>query len=140
MYDASRRSSGVRRCIEHRRTPDHANHKEVAMAERNHTREQSRLEQTIEAERSKLLQANAVLRCLYEVLLYADGEDAIQYAEAAHVVSTLIDDSVARLDLVRLRPQIEELKRGSRPDDGTMLRDSATELYRLEDTCRIRIT
>jgi hypothetical protein len=44
------------------------------MAERNDTREQSRLEQTIEAERGKLLQANAVLRCLYEVLLYADGE------------------------------------------------------------------
>ena len=110
------------------------------MADRNDTREQSRLEQTIEAERTKLLQANAVLRCLYEMLLYADGEDAIQYAEAAHVVSTLIDDSVARLDLVRLRPQIEDLKRGGKPDDGTMLRDSASELYRLEDTCRIRIT
>jgi len=110
------------------------------MAERNNTREQSRLEQTIEAERGKLLQANAVLRCLYEVLLYAEGEDAIQYAEAAHVVSTLIDDTVARLDLVRLRPQVEELKRGSNPDDGTMLRDSASEFYRLEDSCRIRIT
>ena len=91
-------------------------------------------------ERGKLLQANAVLRCLYEVLLYADGEDAIQYAEAAHVVSTLIDDTVARLDLVRLRPQIEELKRGGKPDDGTMLRDSASELYRFEDSCKIRIT
>ena len=110
------------------------------MAERNHTREQSRLEQTIEAERGKLLQANAVLRCLYEVLLYANGEDAIQYAEAAHVVSTLIDDSVARLDLVRLRPQIEELKHVSKPDDGTTLRDSASEFYRLEDSCRIRCT
>jgi hypothetical protein len=110
------------------------------MADRNDTRDQSRLEQTIEAERSKLLQASAVQKCLYEVLLYADGKDAIQYAEAAHVVSTLIDDTVARLDLVRLRPQIEELKRGAKPDDGTMLRDSASELYRLEDACRIRIT
>ena len=110
------------------------------MADRNHTREQSRLEQTIESERSKLLQANAVLKCLYEVLLYADGEDAIQYAEAAHVVSTLIDDSVARLDLVRLRPQIEELKRCGTPDDGTTLRDSASAYYKLEDSCRIRIT
>ena len=110
------------------------------MAERNHTREHSRLEQTIEAERGKLLQANAVLRCLYEVLLYADGEDAIQYAEAAHVVSTLIDDTLARLDLVQLRPQIEELKRGSKPDDGTTLRDSASQLYNLEDSCRIRVT
>jgi hypothetical protein len=104
------------------------------------TREQSRLEQTIEAERGKLLQANAVLRCLYEVLLYADGEDAIKYAEAAHVVSTLIDDTVTRLDLVRLRPQIEELKRSKKPDDGTTLRDSASVTYKLEDTCRIRLT
>ena len=110
------------------------------MADRNNTREQTRLEQTIESERSKLLQANAVLKCLYEVLLYADGEDAIQYAEAAHVVSTLIDDTVARLDLVRLRPQIEELKRDSKPDDGTTLRDSASELYSLEDSCRIHCT
>lgn len=110
------------------------------MADRNHTREQSRLEQTIEAERSKLLQANAVLRCLYEVLLYADGEDAIQYAEAAHVVSALIDDSIARLDLVQLRPQIDELKRDSKPADGTTLRDSASAFYQLEDSCKIRCT
>lgn len=110
------------------------------MAKPNDTREQSRLEQTIETERSKLLQANAVLRCLYEVLLYADGEDAIQYAEAAHVVSTLIDDSVARLDSVRLRPQIDELKRDGKPDDGTTLRDSASAFYQLEDSCRIRCT
>lgn len=110
------------------------------MAERNHTREQSRLEQTIETERGKLLQANAALRCLYEVLLYADGEDAIQYAEAAHVVSSLIDDAVARLDIVRLRPQVEELKRGSKPDDGTTLRDSASSFYQLEDNFKIRPT
>ena len=110
------------------------------MADRNDTREQSRLEQTIEAERGKLLQANAVLKCLYEVLLYADGQDAVTYAEAAQVVSTLIDDAVARLDLVRLRPLIEELKRGGKPDDGTTLRDSASAYYKLEDTCRIRCT
>jgi hypothetical protein len=110
------------------------------MAKHDDTREQSRLEQTIEAERGKLLQANAVLRCLYEVLLYADGEDAIKYAEAAHVVSTLIDDSVARLDSIRLRPLVEELKRGGKPDDGTTLRDSASAFYQLEDSCRIRCT
>jgi hypothetical protein len=110
------------------------------MADRNDTREQSRLEQTIESERSKLLQANAVLKCLYEVLLYADGEDAVTYAEAAQVVSTLIDDAVARLDPVRLRPQIEELKRSGTPDDGTTLRDSASTYYQLQDHCRIRIT
>jgi hypothetical protein len=30
------------------------------------------------------------------------------YAEAVHVVSTLIDDFIARLDFVRFRPQIDE--------------------------------
>jgi hypothetical protein len=97
------------------------------MAEQDHTPAQSRLEQTIEAERGKLLQANAVLRCLYEVLLYADGEDAVTYAEAAHVVAALIDDSVARLDLVRLRPQIEELKR----------RRTGSSENEVEDSCSV---
>ena len=87
------------------------------MAKPHDTQEQSRLEQTIEEERSKLLEANAVLNCLYEVLLYADGEDAIQYAESAHVVSVLIEDSVARLDLVRLRPLIDALNRTIKRDD-----------------------
>ena len=82
------------------------------MAAEDNTREQSRLEQTIEAERGKLIQANAVQRCLCEVLLYADGEGAVTYAETAHVVANIIDDCVARLDSVRLRPQIEELKHG----------------------------
>jgi hypothetical protein len=110
------------------------------MANHDDTREQSRLEQTIEFERSKLLQANAVLKCLYEVLLYAEGEDAITYAEAAHVVSTLIDDSVARLDIVRLGPQIEELKDDGKPDDANMVRDSASAPYKLRDSCRIYAT
>lgn len=43
-------------------------------------------------------------------------------------------------DLVRLRPLIEELKRSSKPDDGTTLRDSASAIYKLEDSCKIRIT
>lgn len=80
------------------------------MAAENDTRVQSRLEQTIEAERGRLLQGSAVLKCLYEVLLYAEGEDAIKYAEAAHLVSMLIDESVAQLDSVNLAPKIEELK------------------------------
>ena len=43
----------------------------------------TRLEQTIESERRRLLHVHGVLHCLYEVLLYADGEDAVIYAEAA---------------------------------------------------------
>ena len=97
------------------------------MAAEDDTRVQSRLEQTIEAERGRLLQANAVLRCLYEVLLYADGEDAVTYAEAAHLVSTLIDESVAKLDLVKLGPQIEELKVGHCDEDEQLDQELAVD-------------
>jgi hypothetical protein len=69
----------------------------------------SSLQQAIEAERTQLLQAHAVVHCLYEVLLHAEGDDSISYAEAAHVAANLIDDSVARLDSVRLRPLMHDL-------------------------------
>ncbi len=101
------------------------------MAAEDNTRVQSRLEQTIEAERGRLLQGSAVLRCLYEVLLYAEGEDAVTYAEAAHVVSTLIDESVARLDFVNLAPQIEELMRDCCDEDEQL--DSDLDADELED-------
>jgi len=56
----------------------------------------TRLEQTIEAEREQLLQARGVLTCLYEVLLHAEGDDAVSYAQAAHAVASLIDRTVER--------------------------------------------
>jgi hypothetical protein len=67
------------------------------------------LQQAIEAERTQLLQAHAVVHCLYEVLLHAEGDDAIYHAEAAHVAANLIDESVERLDSVRLRPLMHDL-------------------------------
>jgi hypothetical protein len=67
------------------------------------------LQQAIEAERTQLLQAHAVIHCLYEVLLHAEGDDAIYYAEAAYVAANLIDESVERLDSVRLRPLMHDL-------------------------------
>ena len=36
----------------------------------------SRLEQTLEAERARLIQIHSVVHCLYEVLLYAEGDEA----------------------------------------------------------------
>lgn len=69
------------------------------------------LEQTIERERSRLLHVHSVLHCLYEVLLYADGEDAVVYAEAAHLAAMMVDESVAQLDSTRLKPMIDALKR-----------------------------
>ena len=108
----------------------------------------ARFEQTIEAERARLLQVHGVLHCLYEVLLYADGEEATTYAEAAHLAAMLIDEAVARLDPVKLRPMMEAiqssarmegrfavsepkgLNMGSRDDDGSTVREpNVTSLF-----------
>ena len=74
----------------------------------NHKGAQRALEQAIAAERAKLVSAHAVQTCLYEVLLYAEGEDAVVYAEAAHVVATLMEDAVDKLDSVHLRRVTED--------------------------------
>lgn len=67
----------------------------------DHKGAQSALEQAIAAERAKLVSARAVQMCLYEVLLYAEGEDAVVYAEAARVAATLME---AVLDKAGFRP------------------------------------
>jgi len=60
-------------------------------------------QQRIEAQRAQLLQAHGVLRCLYEVLLHAECDDAIFYAEAAYVAANLINNTAEELDSVHLR-------------------------------------
>jgi hypothetical protein len=74
----------------------------------------SKLEQALEAERARLMQIHSVVHCLYEVLLYADGEAAGAYAEAAHLAAMLIDDVVVQLDPVRIKPLIEAVQRSAR--------------------------
>jgi hypothetical protein len=56
---------------------------------------------------------------LYEVLLHAEGDDAINHAQAAHAAARLINKSVEDLDSVRIRPMIDELvfKAGDRVED-----------------------
>ena len=54
----------------------------------------------------QLLHALGVLTCLYEVLLHADGEDAVVYAEAARVAANLVSGTVEQLDSVHIRPLI----------------------------------
>ena len=67
-------------------------YKESDMAETNHAlKALNQLEKTIKAQRAQLLQAHAVLTCLYEVLLPADGEQAVPYAQAAYVAASLIN-------------------------------------------------
>jgi hypothetical protein len=60
-------------------------------------------QQRIEAQRTQLLQAHGVLRCLYEVLLHAECDDAVFYAEATLVAANLINNSAEELDSVHLR-------------------------------------
>ena len=60
------------------------------------------LQQRIETQRMQLLQALGVLTCLYEALLHAEGEDAVVYAEAAHVAANLVSNTVEQLDSVHI--------------------------------------
>jgi hypothetical protein len=73
----------------------------------------NRLEKTIKQQRTQLLQAHGVLTCLYEVLLHADGEQAVPYAQAAYVAAGLINKSAEELDSVRIWPLIEALASSS---------------------------
>jgi hypothetical protein len=53
----------------------------------------------IEHERVELLQIQAMLKCLYEVLLYADDDDSVMHADVvANVCARLINEYVGRLD------------------------------------------
>ena len=45
----------------------------------------NRLETTIEDQRHLLLQTHGVLTCLYEVLLHAECDEAVSYAQATYV-------------------------------------------------------
>jgi hypothetical protein len=56
------------------------------------------LAQLIESERVELLQVQAMLKCLYDVLLYADDDDSLMHADVANVCARLINDSACRLD------------------------------------------
>jgi hypothetical protein len=93
---------------------DDTSKKHPAPTATNVSAETSKLEQALNAERARLLQVHSVLHCLYEVLLYADGEEAATYAEAAHLAAMLIDDVVVNLDPIKLRPMIEAIQRTAR--------------------------
>lgn len=85
------------------------------MATSDHKGAQSALEQLISAQRAKLMSAHAVQKCLYAVLLYGDGADAVVYAEAAHVVAAFIEDALNKLDSVNLRRLITGLEVSGTP-------------------------
>jgi hypothetical protein len=62
--------------------------------------------------------ANAVQKCLYEVLLSAEDEDPVVYAEAAHVVATIMEDVLNKLDPLHLRRVMEEAEFGGTVEQG----------------------
>jgi hypothetical protein len=57
----------------------------------------------IERERDELLQIHAMVRCLNDVLLYADDDDSPMHADVAHVITRLLDESLTRLAELRVR-------------------------------------
>jgi hypothetical protein len=57
------------------------------------------LHETVQAERTELMQIEAMLRCLREVLLYADDDDSLMHADVAHVSARLLNDSITRLEV-----------------------------------------
>lgn len=65
--------------------------------------------------RSLLLDVRAMLHCLSEVLQYSDDNDGVMHAEVAEAAARWINDSAADLDLVKLRPLIEAVRK--REDD-----------------------
>jgi hypothetical protein len=69
--------------------------------------DRSPLQQAVEAERIRLLQVHAVLRCLHESLLYAENQDSVICADVASLTAQLINESVERLDWVRLAPLLD---------------------------------
>ena len=81
----------------------------------------NRLEKTIDEQRNQLLQAHGVLTCLYEVLLHAEGEQSVSYAQAAYVARDLIETSAEHLDSVRISPLLDALAPDNRVDESRVL-------------------
>lgn len=56
------------------------------------------------------MQINAMLKCLYEVLLYADDDDSIMHADVANVSAVLINDCIVRLEKIVRRFKAGDLE------------------------------
>lgn len=51
--------------------------------------------------RTELNQIQAMSRCLEDVLLHSDDDDAVQHADVAHVIARLLNDVVTDLELIK---------------------------------------
>jgi hypothetical protein len=79
------------------------------------------LEKTIEVQRDLLLQAHGVLTCLYEVLLHAECDEAVSYAQATYVARSLIDRGAEEVDSVRITPLLDALGPLNKVDEPLVL-------------------
>ena len=77
------------------------------------------LEEAIENVRTLTLQLRAVLHCLSDVLLCADDDDSVMHAEVARSASEWASVAAAELDLAKLKPLIDAIRRrGGTPGEG----------------------
>jgi hypothetical protein len=81
----------------------------------------NQLEKTIEVQRDLLLQAHGVLTCLYEVLLHAECDEAVSYAQATYVARSLIDRGAEEVDSVRITPLLDALGPLNKVDEPLVL-------------------
>lgn len=56
------------------------------------------LHEAVQAERTELMQIHGMLRCLTDVLLYADDDDSVQHSDVACVCARLLNECITRLD------------------------------------------
>jgi len=105
-------------------------------------RPEEKLAQRVEMQRRRLLQAHAIMTCLRDVLLYAEGDEAVVHAEAANAAAELTNDIAEELDSVKLQPLLGaiRLERAYRlqperglslgtEDDGSSVKDAASPKY-----------
>lgn len=69
------------------------------------------LEEAINRVRALLLDVRSMLHCLSEVLQYSDDNDGVMHAGVAEAAARWVNDAAADLDMVKLRPLIEALRK-----------------------------
>lgn len=73
----------------------------------------SALAETIEKERTRLMQAQSLLECIVIAMDYDEGNArGPYYPSVIELARDLVNKSVGQLDSVRLRPMIEQIRSG----------------------------
>lgn len=95
--------------------------------------------EAIEAERCRLMKAQAVLKCALAAMEFESNADAPYYPDVLELAQDIVNQSIDQLDSIKLRPLIAALERGAigsqeetpeiDPHDDKELRDSANVIY-----------